>query len=71
VSRQAVYQYKTRLEKRHEALNPVKKFILRWRRFMPRIGTRKLYHLIKPALCDAQIKLGRDGLFAYLRNENL
>lgn len=38
---------------------------------MPRIGTRKLYHLIKPALCDAQIKLGRDGLFAYLRNENL
>lgn len=38
---------------------------------MPKLGTRKLYHLIKPQLIDQGIKLGRDGLFRYLRSENL
>lgn len=41
------------------------------RRFMPRLGTRKLYYLIKPALMESGVKLGRDGLFDYLRDENL
>lgn len=36
---------------------------------MPRLGTRKVYHLIKPALETANIKLGRDGLFNYLRSQ--
>ncbi len=34
---------------------------------MPRIGTRKLYELIKPELESLGIKLGRDALFDYLR----
>ena len=38
---------------------------------MPRVGTRKLYHLIKPDLIEHKIKLGRDGLFNYLRAEGL
>lgn len=41
------------------------------RRFMPRLGARKLYHLIKPELEEKGIKLGRDGLFEYLREANL
>lgn len=41
------------------------------RRFMPRLGTRKLHYLIKPALMENGVKLGRDGLFDYLRDENL
>ncbi len=41
------------------------------RRFMPRLGTRKLYYRIKPALMENGVKLGRDGLFDYLRDENL
>jgi len=41
------------------------------RRFMPRLGTRKLYHLMKPMLCEQGIKLGRDGLFDYLRDADL
>lgn len=41
------------------------------RRFMPRLGTRKLYQLIKPQLVAAEIKLGRDGLFAYLRDHQM
>ncbi len=38
---------------------------------MPRLGTRKLYELIKPELERQGIKLGRDGLFDYLRKEGL
>jgi len=41
------------------------------RRVMPRLGTRKLYHLIKPQLVATGIKLGRDGLFTYLREQGL
>lgn len=38
---------------------------------MPRIGTRKLYYLIKRDLDELHIKIGRDGLFDYLRSENM
>lgn len=38
---------------------------------MPRLGTRKLYHLLKPRLETHSIKLGRDGLFAYLRQRHM
>lgn len=38
---------------------------------MPRVGTRKLYKLIKPELEKRNIKLGRDGLFDYLRKQGL
>ena len=36
---------------------------------MPRLGTRKLYFLLKPEFEQAELKLGRDGLFNYLRKE--
>ncbi len=42
-----------------------------WRMQMPRLGTRKLYHLIKPNLVEQGIKLGRDGLFRLLKNHHL
>lgn len=45
--------------------------VMNLRRFMPRLGTRKLYHLIKPELEEKGIKLGRDGLFEYLREADL
>ena len=38
---------------------------------MPRIGTRKLYYLIKKELELYKIKLGRDALFNHLREENM
>ncbi len=38
---------------------------------MPQVGTRKLYKLIKPELMERNIKLGRDGLFTYLRLNDL
>jgi hypothetical protein len=41
------------------------------RKVMLRIGTLKLYHLIKEKLELNQLKIGRDKLFYILRNENL
>lgn len=38
---------------------------------MPRLGTRKLYFLLKPKLIAKGIKLGCDALFDYLREERL
>lgn len=38
---------------------------------MPRLGTRKLYHMLKPKLEDREIKLGRDAFFALLKEHKL
>lgn len=45
--------------------------VLDLRRYMPRLGTRKLYFLIKPKLIEQGVKLGRDAFFDYLRDERL
>lgn len=52
-------------------LAPVKQMVLDIRRFMPRLGGRKLYYLLKPKFEATGIKLGRDGFFDYLRQHNL
>ena len=41
------------------------------RRHQPRLGVRKLYHLIQAELKAAGVKLGRDRLFQELRKEGL
>ena len=41
------------------------------RRHQPRLGVRKLYHLIGPELKAAGVKLGRDRLFEELRKAGL
>lgn len=41
------------------------------RRDMPRIGTRKVYYLIRRGLETSQIKIGRDALFDFLRSEHM
>lgn len=38
---------------------------------LPRLGGRKLYHLIKKDMDKNGIKIGRDGLFALLREHSL
>jgi putative transposase len=71
ISRQAVYQRQLRQQQRKVLLEPVKGIVLDLRRYMPRLGTRKLYFLLKPKLEQLGIKIGRDGLFDYLRKNNL
>lgn len=38
---------------------------------MPRLGTRKLYYLLKQEFGENNIKIGRDALFDYLRSESM
>ena len=45
--------------------------VLEIRRFMPRLGGRKLYFLLKPKFIEQGISLGRDAFFSYLKNEHL
>lgn len=71
VSRQSIYQYEGRCRQRQEALKPVLEMVMDVRRSLPRLGTRKLYYLLKPRLQASGIKLGRDGLFDYLRQQRL
>ena len=70
ISRQAVYQGIKRKENRAKVLSQIKPLVLAIRREMPRIGTRKLYYLLKEDLDRLQIKIGRDALFAYLKTEH-
>ncbi|MBA6392444.1 IS3 family transposase, partial [Colwellia sp. BRX10-3] len=71
MSTQSVYQAIKRIKARSNELEPVVKLVMYWRNFMPRLGTRKLYQLIQPELLKLDIKLGRDALFSYLREQGL
>lgn len=71
LSRQGLYQQKSRIERREHELVQVKELVINTRMRMPRLGTRKLYYLLQPKLEELEIKMGRDALFAYLKRENL
>lgn len=71
VSRQAIYQAQNRAEKRKKELAKVKPLVQKIRMEMPRIGTRKLYYLLKEEFVRLNIKIGRDALFTYLKSENM
>lgn len=71
LSRQNLYQIEKRQEARKEELSSVKLLVLAQRRKMPRLGTRKLHYQIRESLDVQEIKIGRDGLFRYLKSEQL
>ena len=71
ISRQSVYQQESRDSKRIEELEKVKTMVQTIRMEMPRIGTRKLYYLLKSSFEREELKIGRDGLFKFLRTENM
>jgi putative transposase len=70
-SRQAYYKYKSDRIKKKEEFTIIRDMVIRIRCQMPRIGTRKLYFLIKQELEVLNIKIGRDVLFNFLRAEHL
>jgi len=49
----------------------VKKLVDRERKQLPRLGTRKVYHLIQPELRQKGLKYGRDKLFSLMRYYDL
>lgn len=71
VSRQANFQYlknKSTLESKKEL---VIQQVLSIREHHPRIGTRKLYHMMQPFFIGHHISMGRDALFNLLANQKL
>lgn len=71
ISRQTIYQKEGRDRQRKEELVPVIEQVKLLRRNLPKVGTRKLYHLLKDDLNRWGIKLGRDRLFDLLRQNRL
>lgn len=71
ISRQSLYQARTRAIKRSEELSKIKPLVERIRRRMPRLGTRKLYYLLKDDFERLGVKIGRDKFFEYLRSERM
>lgn len=49
----------------------VHQMVLNVRKEHPRMGTRKIYHLIKPDLARSNIKMGRDALFDLVAENNM
>ena len=71
ISRQAIYQARQRILIRENELLKVKFLVQEIRMKLPKLGTRKLYYLLKEQLIKKGVKLGRDALFAYLKRENM
>ena len=49
----------------------VKNLVDAERKLLPRLGTRKIYHLIRPGLEALGLKVGRDKLFDWMREYGL
>jgi hypothetical protein len=71
ISRQGVYQRENRKSLRILKLNKVKELVQYERLYLPRLGTRKLYYLLKNQFIAADIKIGRDALFTYLKHQHM
>ena len=70
-NRQAYYQQIKAGAALHERDAQVVELVREVRRWQPRIGVRKLHHMLRRRCADKRIKLGRDGMFATLKRAHL
>ncbi len=71
ISKQAYYQRIKAQKVKEEKNEVVLQKVAEIRQKMPRTGTRKLCEHLRPYLQQPEIKMGRDALFALLRNNGL
>lgn len=71
VSRQAHYKSKKAVEKSLLEEQIVLSLVKEIRSKLPRVGARKLYHLIKSDMEENGLKIGRDRLFDILRSNQM
>lgn len=71
ISRQAHYKRVVCERTRSEQHATVVDLVIEERRHQPRIGTRKLHHMLKEQLGQSGITMGRDALFDVLRDARL
>lgn len=70
-SRQYFYKHCQQTKQQLQQARQVKELVARERKILPRLGTRKLYHLIRAQLESGHIRFGRDKLFNLLRENQL
>jgi transposase InsO family protein len=70
-SKQAYYQFRHHREDQAERDRQIVGKVLTVRRHLPRLGTRKLYYLLKGEFVEAHISVGRDKLFDVLRAQKM
>lgn len=71
MSRQGVHQAEKRRQIRFEKMSQVRKLVREVRMYLPRLGTRKLHHVLKDEFASQGLKVGRDTLFSYLRASHM
>lgn len=71
MSRQNFYARRKERQRREVDGELVANLVKRERSLQPRLGTRKLHHLLKPELKEAGVEIGRDRMFEELRKRDL
>jgi putative transposase len=71
MTRQNYYARRRQWQRRAVESELVAGLVQRERQLQPRLGTRKLYHMLKPELEQAGVRLGRDRMFEELRQRDL
>lgn len=71
MSRQAYYQGLQRNAQRDQRAETVVQLVKAQRMRQPRLGTRKLHHVLREPLQRAGLALGRDAMFDVLRNARM
>lgn len=70
-TRQSYYKHQKVYTVAEQFKETVKKMVCEHRKILPRVGTRKLYNLVKPEMDAKGLKCGRDKLFDILREKGL
>jgi putative transposase len=71
MSRQAHYKSMACRRRKQQQHETVVELVKQARQRQPRLGTRKLHHVLQQSLQQAGIQIGRDGLFDVLRERNM
>ncbi len=71
MTRQNYYARRQQRQRREVDAELVAGLVKRERRLQPRLGTRKLHHLLKGELEEAGVQIGRDRMFEELRRRDL
>ena len=71
ISRQAFYRHRSAVEQAELCDEVVIQLVQDIRRYQPRIGGKKLYHLLRDDLPKLPVALGRDKFFQLLKNRKL
>jgi putative transposase len=71
MSRQGYYQAMAREQATEVRERHVVEHVMEVRRTQPRLGTRKLQHVLRKPLAEVDVSVGRDALFGILRHARL